>query len=365
MVHVDAPSWYTNPDFKFIFTERTSLDSIADATPLSFPPQLSSTLTSPEPPPFSFFLGLPSASPGQWGVYACCLEKEGEAPLLYIGSGTNASTGLLGRTNAYKPDSTQLPRFVAQAFKKGYTLTHIGVLCWTDMPVAGLQPRARGFIMAVEAAFSVIFHAVIPMITDSYIEHLWFWPRSSVEWKPLCSHLCLNEAIRGDLTKTSEELEVVAAIRAARMLENANERSRKYRANKRAKDLDGYRAHDRKVKSKWTSKNRDKVTKTAAKVRSKNIDTDRFHCNDCDMSLQSRFALEQHNRTQDHHDRVAGIVKPPPSASAVQVKAGRAKAKANDDHRCFTCNKSFQTDWSLTRHNGQEGHAKKLQASRK
>ena len=180
---------------------------------------MQAVLESADPPPFSWFASLPSARTVTvkiWAIYAISMVKRGHRGRLYFGSGTNAEHGVTARATDYRPDGTNLPRFVAQAFRDGFVISHIGLLCWTPLPTPGLVPRARGLFLALEAAFDVIFHAKIKAITDSYFGHLVLWSADSVDWDPLCSHLPLTEAIRGGLEMTPEELETVAAIRAAR-----------------------------------------------------------------------------------------------------------------------------------------------------
>ena len=197
------------------------------------------------------------------------------------------------------------------------------------------------------------------MITDTYIHHLLLWPRDAVSWDPLCSHLSLTEMIRGDLNKSAEELELVAAIRKARAKGNNNKRSQKLRARKRKEDLDGYRAQTREQKAVWSLKNPDKVLKTAEKVRNKAKDEERFYCDTCEQALASQNALDKHYHTQAHQDRAAGLEKPAITKSAVAVNAVRAEAVKNKTHYCSVCDKAFGNDFSLQRHLTTALHAKK------
>jgi hypothetical protein len=96
--------------------------------------------------------------------------------------------------------------------------------------------------MALEAMFTIIFHACTAMTTDIYVHELLLWPRTAVEWKPFCSHLPLNEAIRGGLSMSAAELELVAAIRKARAKDTNNIKSQRFRAKLRAEDLAGYQS---------------------------------------------------------------------------------------------------------------------------
>lgn len=359
LLNIDAPHWYINPDFTVVFGERSAYDSIAACSPLSFPPNLHDVLTSSQPPSLDFFKSLPNPTGKMWGIYGCTLEKAGCNSKLYIGSGTEAEYGVSARLLDYKPNSSGLlSRYVRQAFNRGYHLAHSGLLCWTPLPSAGLVPRVRARLLALEALFTCLFHAAFQAVTDQYYEHLLLWERLTVEWEPLCTHLPLREAIRGNLDLSAEELEIVAAIRTERRATYL----KAWREAKRNKDPDAYRLQDRVIKNAWAAKNRDRVNKTAGRVRAKAKGQRRFHCDVCDMSLQSQMALDKHLATESHANRVLGFEKPKLSQSAIDQKAKRAKAKANKKHHCRTCNKSFNTDWALTRHKNTPSHRKKKEA---
>ncbi|KAK4979898.1 atp2, beta subunit of the F1 sector of mitochondrial F1F0 ATP synthase [Elasticomyces elasticus] len=347
LVTTEAPAWYRNPAFATLFKDRSTFDDIAACCSLSMPANLEEVLDSPTPPPTSFFYTLPAALNGQWGVYALIFVKAGCKPKLYIGSGTNVTAGgVKHRVDNYKPGASGLPRFVKQAFDDGYHIASRGLLCSTPMPSAGVVPRLRALFLSLEAAFAALFHAVTAMITDSFIDHLLLWPRESVEWEPLCSHSALKDAIRGDLSQSPEELEYIAA----NVYVNRAERQRKRRANNRWHDLDGVRSRDRIEKNAWSKKNPDKIRKTSAKTRAKNKESNKFRCDPCDMTFQSRIAVELHEATQSHADGCAGIVKPPLNAKALASKAVRAQAKADKLHFCTPCDKPFENANSLTRH---------------
>jgi hypothetical protein len=348
LININAPAWYINPTFKTVFGERSSYDGIAACSPLTLAPELPDVLSSATPPSLDFFRSLPPAPSGKyWGIYACLMEKLDskldqkldEKPLLYIGSGTSTSRGVRGRMQSYHAGNPDLPRFVAAAVKKGYHFSRIGLLCWTPMTSTGLAPRVKGRIVAVEATFAAVFHAYVPAITDAYYNHLLLWPRDQVAWGYLYSHSAFREGIRGNLDLTSEELEIIAARVAKRRRQKDSQVKTSYIASQKA---------------------RDRVNRTASKVKAKAKKADRFKCDDCQMSFQSKAALDAHLETTSHKNVIAGINKPAPSKSAVSVKAVRALAVANKDFYCQSCDKAFKNDWSLTRHNATPLHARKL-----
>jgi hypothetical protein len=59
LVNITAPDWYLNPEFRVLFAERSTYDSIAGCSPLTFAPTLHDALTSPEPPSIDWFKALP------------------------------------------------------------------------------------------------------------------------------------------------------------------------------------------------------------------------------------------------------------------------------------------------------------------
>ncbi|KAI1140747.1 hypothetical protein F5Y05DRAFT_374715 [Hypoxylon sp. FL0543] len=85
-------------------------------------------LKSPGPPSVEFFRSLPRPADKVWGVYALLLEHPELPPSVYIGSGTNAKIGVFYRLRQYKTQHHR-PRLVQAAVRKGYTITHYGLLC--------------------------------------------------------------------------------------------------------------------------------------------------------------------------------------------------------------------------------------------
>ncbi|KAJ4344321.1 atp2, beta subunit of the F1 sector of mitochondrial F1F0 ATP synthase [Ascochyta clinopodiicola] len=357
LVTTDAPAWYINPEFKVLFGERASYDSVAVCSPLAFAPALSGVLDSPRTPSIAFFKSLPPATDDDsWAVYAVVMEKADCSPELYIGSGTNTDGGVSHRLPNYEPGCSVAPLLVRRAFDRGYHVAHRGLVCSTPQPNAGLVPRVRARFLALEALFTCLFHACRPAITDSYLTHMHLWERDSVEWLPLCTHLSLKEGITGDTRLTPEEVEIVSAVRRQNRIQYIKD----HRAARRARDIDAYRANERLTKNAWSERNRDKVNKTAAKVRQNALDLRRFDCEDCNLPLQSQHALDAHLLSQAHADKLAGVERAELSQYVLNQKAARAAAKAASDHECELCGKSFANAWSLTRHEEGKRHKAKM-----
>jgi hypothetical protein len=359
LLNIEAPDWNVNPEFRVLFSERSFYNSISACSLLEFAPGLHDVLSSPTPPSIAFFKSLPFITAGKnWALYAVVMERHNSPTKIYLGSGTDADQGVSHRRKQYVPGHKQLPLHVDIAFKQGYHIAHYGLLCWLPIPTPGLIPRVRARILGVEALFTCLFFAAFAKPTDAYFDHLLLWDRSSAEWEPLCSHLPLSEKIVGDTQMSEEELEIVAALKKRAKAH----RIKTWRANKKAKDVDGFRAHERKTKNAWSEKNRVSVNKTAAKVRANALESKRFHCEVCDRPYQSQDALDSHLQTQKHADRVAGIPVPERSSKVIRSQALRDAAKAAGTYRCGICNKCYGHQGHLDRH--MLTHNKKKKAAK-
>lgn len=273
-----------------------------------------------------FFESLPVISDGKyWAIYVVVMEKAGSPTKMYIGSGTEADYRVSLRLKTYYLGSKILPRFAKSAFQQGYHRSHFGLLCWTSVHTPGLVPSVRARFLGLEALFTYLFFPAFARSTDIYFKDLLLWDRASVTWRPLCTHLPLSENILGDINMSQEELEIVAALRKTATAHRLKE----WRAAKKAKDVAGYRAHDRKMENAWAEKNRGRVNKTAAKIRPNAIDSKRFFCEVCQAPLQSQHAFDAHLKTQAYADAEAGIKKLETSAGCHQDQgcSGRQQSR--------------------------------------
>lgn len=261
LIHIDAPYWYMNIDFK-TFRKRLDFDSIAACSPLTFAPGLGAVFGSPQAPSISYFMTLP-LPPGEcWAVYAIVMAKAGCKEELYIGSGTDAKNGVHSRLPQHKPGCSTAPVNVLKAFAQGYHVAHCGLLCWAPLPEAGLVPRVRARFLALEALFACLFHAMVAAVTDMYFEHMLLWPRDTAAWRPLCTHIPLLENISGDLGLSPHEIAIVDSIKKG----NRKRYQKAHRAARKPEDPVAYRAHETAMKNIWAAKNRGRVNKTASKV---------------------------------------------------------------------------------------------------
>ncbi|KAL9563238.1 hypothetical protein ACKAV7_012605 [Fusarium commune] len=317
---IDAPSWFINPNHKAVFGDRSVYDELVALYPLSVAPSLADVLAASTPPSSSVFTSLPGVTPEKsWAVYGLWFVKPGGPPKLYCGSGTNAITGVESR---------------------GSNLTNRAPTIFLALPSDALVARLRARFLLLEAFFTIVFHASIPMVTDVYVDDFVLWSREDVAWAPLCSHLPLGEAIRGGIELSPEQLEIVNAVRRARAHEVDLAKSRKHRSKRRAEDEVAYKAKVNSDRQAWANKNLDKVNKNAAKVRQKNKSSRRFHCDECQESFQSQHALDKHLTTQRHADVLAGVQSSPLSAYAQNLKDKRQDTLEKGLFTCAPCNKS-------------------------
>lgn len=156
---LDRPR-YKNPLYDQIFSTSDDLYETGIETKCRVTDGLVNTMTADTPPNPDYWKTLPRKFPGpSWGVYNVHMEKEGEPPRDYFGSGTDADEGIEIRLETYDLplDFTRLPKYVAESIREGYRITHVGVLVSGPLPAAGQVPRFRIFYIAVEATLTLWF----------------------------------------------------------------------------------------------------------------------------------------------------------------------------------------------------------------
>jgi len=151
-----TPTKQKHAIFGNVLSSRGVLESVMSTLGVTFAPGLFEFIKGTAPPTIAYFKTLPTACHRRWAVYLLVLEKQGCRPKIYVGSGTEARSGVSIRLDNYDKD-VLVAAHVVKAFEDGYKITHKGLLCWADIPTAAMVPVARVLFVAMEAAFTFTF----------------------------------------------------------------------------------------------------------------------------------------------------------------------------------------------------------------
>ena len=236
----------------------------------------------------------------QWAVYAALLVKRGSKPKLCIGSGTSAVSGYRSRTrHYYNKKDPLLPRFVRLAYDNGYSLAHIGALCWMPLPSAANVPRARLRFLAVEAVFTCTFYTMYPTARDALWTDFMPWSREDVAWEPANSHIPLSEGSAAGLDLTDDQLETLAA-EAKR---NAKLNTKK--SYHRRRDLDPKAWNARRRAREGTAKGRARDGRAYTRRKTSALAKGKNHCDVCNLNFIKPAHLREHYDSVKHRRAVA------------------------------------------------------------
>lgn len=291
---IDVDEWI-NPRFRTLFPAFDNLAAVYESLGITFCDGLFDIVQASTPPSIGWFLSLPQDLPSKvWGIYVLVLRK-GNKYKLYIGSGTSTvNNGVRYRCLQHKGRRVE-PLRLSDAKRQGYKQIRCALLAQCDTPVPAHVPAFRTAVVAIEAAFHLIFW---PMYTPTtrYNFPDGPWPRDSYTWAGLCTHNPLSEGIiQGvdDLTFTAEQLEHMAAVALQRRRSVKQAWDRKQRQNK----TPAYIAFRLKCSRRHQPK---------AAAREKGyIAAKKFHCTPCEHSFRSKFFLERHCNTDRHKAVVA------------------------------------------------------------
>jgi hypothetical protein len=110
------------------------MENIMHLAPLQFAPGLMQVFQSSTAPTIAYFKTLPLHLDKMWAVYVLVLEKHGQRPKVYIGSGCHSVNGVRSRMLTYdrrartgKGDIT-IAFYVEKALLEGFCVTHRGLL---------------------------------------------------------------------------------------------------------------------------------------------------------------------------------------------------------------------------------------------
>lgn len=286
---IDVAHWI-NPRFRAVFPSLDHLAAVFPTLGITFCDGLLDVVQSATPPSINWFFSLPTDLPHRkWGIYVLVLRK-GNSFKIYIGSGTSTiNNGVRYRILQHKGRRVE-PRHVKNAKDAGYKQVLCSLLAWCDTPTPARIPVFRTAIVAIEAAFHLIFW---PMYnpTNNYSFPDGPWDRKDYEWQGLCSHNPLTEGVIDgvdNIEYTAEQLEYMATVAAERRRAVRRAYDKKLRANKTAK-YSAYRlAASRRSQVKVAAKGRLAI---AAKT---------YHCDTCNITCRDQAQLRRHNDTDRH-----------------------------------------------------------------
>ena len=231
-----------------------------------------------------------------------------------------------------------IPKYMDQALKEGYTITHKGLLAWCPLPAAVDVARFRLLFVAMEAAFSFHFWAMRSRAKDYGIGDCCPWSRDDFTYHGLCSHNALLEAVHGNFDLTPEQIEVLAVVaKEKKRLHNASQYKRI-----RELDLEGYRARGRRSAATYRQNLADKKRVNEERFRAKAKDEKRFHCDTCGVFCISSSQLERHNRSRRH------------KLAVERAANGRLR------FHCKVCDAHFTHQCHLDRHNKGKRHLQRV-----
>jgi hypothetical protein len=211
-----------NPLFQQIFSSVEDLHEIANQTKFKVADGLVDKMTAESPPDPNFWKTLPHRVDGDksWGNYVVHMEKEGEPPRDYFGSATAAAGGFDTRLPVYDYplNLSVLPKYVAEAVREGYSITHVGILLSGPPPTPGHVPIYRIFYVATEATLAMWFWTFRYRRENHANLACCGWDLEAFQYEGLCSHSPLHEGVRGDFDLTAKQLEIVVSERKATSL---------------------------------------------------------------------------------------------------------------------------------------------------
>ena len=269
-----------------IFPTECAMEKIMHISPLQYASGLLQTLQSSTAPTISYFKTLPLFIDKLWAVYLLVLEKDGERPRIYIGSGTGSTAGVRTRMNNYNQRARNMPYYVESSLKAGYAITHKCLLVWTALPLPSDRYKLRCLFLVLETIFTLCFWAMKSQTNDYYMPALCPWPRHSFTYDGCCTHFSINEQIAGHNEDASpEDINRVAA-------ERKRVKNRLYTANKGPKHKAYTKAYGEKA-----------------------LAEQRYKCTVCNLSFRSNALLLKHLKTPIHNRKAAGIPNRPKTMS--------------------------------------------------
>jgi len=242
----------------------------------------------------SYFKTLPTNFAKQWAIYLLVLEKAGSIPKIYIGSGTDAKSGVSARLRDYDK-GRNLPRWVQQALKDGYRIMSKGLLCETAIPSAGHAPLLRALFIVLEASLTFALWTVKTQTESGFgLTSLCRWGRHTLEYEGLCSHNPLKETVGRDFNLSAEELEAPGAV--------ASERNRKYNTTYMQNARAANPEKTRKLSKEQYDRNPQARAQATRKSRDKAKTSGKYLCALWNVNGSTKCQYDRHPATLKHQE---------------------------------------------------------------
>ena len=330
-----TPNCLKNPVYAMKLTSLRFIDELLRSSGFTFAPGLLQMLQSKTPPSLADLKTLPLHLGDVWGVYLHVLEKPGCRPRICIGSATAKVNGWLARFRQYTVYFDPLPRYYKLYLSKGYKRTHSGLLCWAPNPRASKRILLRTLFMLLEAAFTMGFWSIIS-IKDYSMPNLCFWKVEDLDYGGLNSHFPIQEGVQdGSQGLTAEQVDALEEA----LKEAAREAAR----------LRTQLANEKRGKAATNQYN--------GQLREKNRAEKKHVCNVCNKTFGSKTHLNEHNASQAHLDKAAGITK---VIQRPDRKRQDALNKANKTFYCKPCDYPAPSKQALEKHRLTDKHRTKV-----
>jgi hypothetical protein len=342
-IHTDVPTSYMADAYRVLLADKEYFQKTCTDIRLFFPDTLTDVLQSDSAPSVDFFrsLNADASRNNVWGIYIILMEKTGNRPRLYVGSGTRAQSGVRTRLQQYNRQFN-MSVSIRNALRKGYTITNFGLLCWASIPPAVLVPSARLRFLALEAIFCIIFFAG-PESLDKKWSCLLLWQRKSVNWLHLCTHSPFTEVPK-QLDMTDEQLAEYARVQREHYKKSARENGRK----RRLADPEAVRAKERETRQAWSDEKRERMRNLRAGYKAKILSAKKYYCSICDSNFACLSSLNIHLKCKAHKEQVR------------IAQSGEPPVPPDQKFRCSICNINFTSRQSLKRHLRTKGHEEQV-----
>ncbi|OAL35812.1 hypothetical protein AYO20_04962 [Fonsecaea nubica] len=345
---------HPHPLFKKFLPSQSAIEILFSALSISFAPGLFEVLQASGPPTVEWFMQLPTHCEKVWAIYLLVLWKLGCMPRVYLGSGTEADSGVTVRFKQYDK-LIWLPSHVQESLGEGYQIVHKGVLVWMPIPPPAEVPVLRLLFVCLEGALTFALRALSKRANyTAALADLCPWDRNSLEYEGLCSHNPLVDPVKGQFDLTPGERE-----------EHAQElKDRKYilnlegRERRKAEDPEAYRLEANRHRANFVKNNPESAKNSTQRHKVKAREEKRFYCNVCHVAFTNSTNLRNHLATKRHENKVKDAKGTPRYISPTMKIQNRIKAQKR--HYCELCDFAAPTPFALKKHIDGKAHKKKL-----